>query len=291
MSDYEAYSARQAKVSEILERVRKQDDEEDDVDYFQKKRIQRDAIRERQKEVERSFQKREKEQREQMGSSAWSDKKDEELKRKIEKNRQFDVNQAEEDLRKRREERELRREDRRALAKRQDEMRELKLKWELEDKARSVARAEEENYRRGQEWRRQESKLAAVKRERETFREERRLREEEKAVHHHIRDREWEIQQDQQAFDAKEWAKVQEKKKKKEDRAIIKAALGVDKHDTDPYAESVYRETERRKKNWDGYKRRLGESELQFDELKKWYTNRSLERAERTRRDATSTTL
>lgn len=44
----------------------------------------------------------------------------------------------------------------------------------------------------------------------------------------------------------------------------------------------VFRETDRRRKNWEGYKRRLGESEQQFEDLKKWYTNRSLDRAERT---------
>lgn len=40
MSDYEAYFQRHRKLEEIREKYTK-DDEEDDVDYFQKKRIQR----------------------------------------------------------------------------------------------------------------------------------------------------------------------------------------------------------------------------------------------------------
>lgn len=41
MSDYEAYAERHQKLEEIREKYFKKDEEEDDVDYFQKKRIER----------------------------------------------------------------------------------------------------------------------------------------------------------------------------------------------------------------------------------------------------------
>eukprot|EP01127_Copromyxa_protea_P003327 TRINITY_DN13158_c0_g1_i1.p1 TRINITY_DN13158_c0_g1~~TRINITY_DN13158_c0_g1_i1.p1 ORF type:complete len:299 (+),score=99.25 TRINITY_DN13158_c0_g1_i1:22-897(+) len=291
MSDYEAYFIRHQKLDEIRERYTKKDEEEDDVDYFQKKRIQRDAMRERQREAELAYHKREADLRANIGYSTWAERKDEERQKKIQASRGFDLSKAEQELEKKKLERELRREDIRAMTQRHEEMAELKARWEMEDKARAIARAEEEVYRRGQEWSRRDSQLSAIRRERERYREERRLREEEHAVQEHIRAREWQMKQEQDAFDHREWAKVQERRKKKEDRAVIKAALGVDTHASDPYAEAMFRETERRRKNWDGYKRRLEDSEHQFEDLKKWYTNRSLDRAERTHRNARNTTF
>ncbi len=98
MSDYEAYFARHQKLEEIREKYTKKDEEEDDVDYFQKKRIQRynkfrlvltsrDAMRERQREAELAYLKREQELRSNIGFSAWAEQKDEERKKKIESNR------------------------------------------------------------------------------------------------------------------------------------------------------------------------------------------------------------
>lgn len=86
-------------------------------------------MRERQREAELAYHNREKDLRSALGYSVWADKKDDELKKKIEANRcnttfqckanilAFDARKAEEEIQKRREERELRKEDRRAMAK------------------------------------------------------------------------------------------------------------------------------------------------------------------------------
>eukprot|EP01126_Amoeba_proteus_P024931 TRINITY_DN2498_c0_g1_i2.p1 TRINITY_DN2498_c0_g1~~TRINITY_DN2498_c0_g1_i2.p1 ORF type:complete len:251 (-),score=67.48 TRINITY_DN2498_c0_g1_i2:48-800(-) len=241
-------------------------------------------MRERQKEAEKMYHGREKQARDMIGYTAWSEKNEEERQKKSSKDKAFGLTKTEEDLQKLREERELRKEERRALTVRQDELFEMKKRWEEEDKRRSKARSEDENYRRDQEWSRRERQLGVLKRERQQWREDRSLREEERAVREHIRNRSWQMKQDQESFDVREWAKVQERRKGEKDRALIRAALShLPSDGADPYTEQLYRETERRKKNWDGYKKRLNDSEDQFDELKKWYTERSLERAERTR--------
>lgn len=48
----------------------------------------------------------------------------------------------------------------------------------------------------------------------------------------HIRERDWKLKQNQEALDVKEWARVQERRKTVQDRATIKAALGVNLHDS-----------------------------------------------------------
>jgi hypothetical protein len=50
-------------------------------------------------------------------------------------------------------------------------------------------------------------------------------------VKEHLRERNWQVKQEQEAFDVQQWAKVQERRKKQTDRAVIKAALNVDPHD------------------------------------------------------------
>lgn len=113
----------------------------------------------------------------------------------------------------------------------------------------------------------------------------------------HIREREWKMKQDQEALDAKEWAKKQEDRKKQQDRASRKAAIGgyesynsgltfcaLHSDQEDPYADMLFRETDRRRKNWEGHKRRLGASEQQYEEMKKWYAERDLDRLERSHR-------
>jgi len=180
-------------------------------------------------------------------------------------------------------ERNARKEEIRAISERSAELDDMKSKWLQEDIARSKARAEDEKYRREVQWARQQARNDATKREREKFREERRLREESKAVHKHVRDHEWNFQQEQESLDVQAWAKIQELRKREHDRRLVRAALNVEKPLEDPYAELTYRETNRRKKNWDSYQKRLHQDENEMEKMKQWYTDKSLDRTDHKR--------
>jgi len=194
-------------------------------------------------------------------------------------------------MEKRREERESRRDEIRSLTARSEELDEMKRKWQQEDIERSKARAEDEKYRREVQWARQDTRKDATRREREKYREERRIRDETLLVHQHVRDHEWDFQQKQEPVDVQQWAKVQEMRKHEHDRKLVKAALNVEVHAEDPYAETVFRETSRRKKNWDSYNKRLHEDENEMEKMKKWYTEKSFDRADAKREAVRETHL
>lgn len=147
----------------------------------------RDALRERQREAEKAYHQREKELREAIGYTAWAEKKDLEVQKRVEANRRmlclclfslFRV-RCEASWRGNKEKKGGKRiEERRPQGngqgflffvlsyspQREEEMAGIKARWEMDDRARAIARADEENYRRGVEWHRREARMEAVKR-------------------------------------------------------------------------------------------------------------------------------
>jgi len=281
MSEY-ALSERMRRVQEIKARLTGHEDEnDDDIDYFKRTRIQKDAFEERRKDAILEHRQRDKEMRETLGYTAWAEMRNKERQDRA-KNSERESNSLKEETEERRLERAARREEIRAVSARSQEMVDIKKKWMEEDLKREKANADDERYRREVQWARQDAKKAAVRRERERYREERRLREDAQVVSHHVRDAEWEFQQNQEGVDNDEWTKAQEKRKKDYDRKLLKASLNVDSEDSGELtqADLLLRDSTRRTKNWDHRQRRVYQDETEMEKMKKWYTEKSLDRAD-----------
>jgi len=222
MSEY-ALSERMRRVQEIRARLTGHEDEnDDDIDYFQRTRIQKDAFNDRRKEAIIEHRQRDKELRETLGYATWAEMRNRERQDRV-KNIDRESNALKEEMEERRLERAARREEIRAVSARSQEMVDMKKKWMEEDLKRAKANTDDERYRREVQWARQDANKAAVRRERERYREERRLREDGQVVSRHVRDSEWEFRQNQEGVDNDEWTKAQEKRKKDYERKLLKS--------------------------------------------------------------------
>jgi len=202
-------------------------------------------------------------------------------KAKLEKMKEEEYRPMPDEIERRRQERELRKDDVKEFTEKNSEIEEMKKRWAAQDALRAKHDAEDLAYDREKKWARQVATNEAIRRDRERYREERAARVEENATRKNVRENKWNYDQAKEPLDKDNWQESIVSKKKEMDRALSRATdpLPRGRDEDDPYTYLAFLET-KTKTDARAHRRRIKEAEVQNEEMRRWYVERNLERTD-----------
>jgi len=259
------------------------------VEDFRAQRIKSDQERDRELKRIRDQNKYEKKERERMGASAWYDYRDEQLKNELKekKKEKEDAYDPYYDINLRNEVRKERLQERAESLHRHEEYEKMRQRWHEEDERRHREKAEDEKKDRENAWSRSDVNRKILNREKEEAQKELEKRDEQRAFDKELRENKWKIQQERDFsieydLDRILLSQRREKTRRMNRNDFAPSSDNISRSDfRDLEANSRIRETFRSQGHTTSRLRRIKGDEEGMDDLKRWYKNMDLDRAER----------
>jgi len=173
---------------------------------------------------------------------------------------------------------------------RQEEYNKMRQKWREDDERKSRERAADERKERENVWARADLNRKLLAREKEEARKELEQREEQRAYENDIREKRWQAQQERDYSTEQDLDRIlslqrREKMRFAKRNEFAPTGVSVSRSDfKDLDSNSRFRETYRAKGHTSARLKRIKGDEESMDNLKRWYNNRDLDRAERNHR-------
>jgi len=170
---------------------------------------------------------------------------------------------------------------------RQEEYEKMRQGWRQEDERRHRERAEDEKKERENAWSRADVIRKILIREKEEAGKELQKREEQRAYEKEQRENKWKMQQERDFSTEQDLDRILEKNRREKTRLMHRNDFAptsdyISRSDfRDLEANSRFRETSRTKGHTSSMYKRIKTNEESLDDLKRWYSNRDLDRSER----------
>eukprot|EP01125_Pyxidicula_operculata_P006410 TRINITY_DN2223_c0_g1_i1.p1 TRINITY_DN2223_c0_g1~~TRINITY_DN2223_c0_g1_i1.p1 ORF type:complete len:305 (+),score=79.43 TRINITY_DN2223_c0_g1_i1:433-1347(+) len=264
----------------------------DDISHFQKERMSRDVERERERSALKAKSHYEKRERDRLGASAWFDLQEQRAKDQAKQEKEISADSMAHDVQLRKELRELKRDARQDMNKRQDDFEKMRMRWREEDEKRSRSQYADEKHQREEQWRRDQFRKDQLSREKDEYRREYEQRMRERDVRKRIEDNKYSYSTDKDYSAEFDLDKIRSRKATESERRekAIDSTSYYDKLTPSLTIRDLRlqlpRETTTKKYHNSTMSRyrRLNEIEGQQDDMKSWYAQRDYDRKEQKRR-------
>jgi len=163
----------------------------------------------------------------------------------------------------------------------------MRQRWRQEDERRHRERAEDEKRERENAWSRADVNRKILNREKEEAGKELQKREDQRAYEKELRENKWKMQQERDFSVEQDLERILEKNRREKTRRMQRNDFAptsdyISRSDfRDLESNSRFRETFRSKGHTSSMYKRIKTEEESLDDLKRWYSNRDLDRSER----------